>query len=312
MGSNHEGQAGLGAASDPLIATPIDTTNLGGRKITQVAAGDYHSLLLADDGSVFSFGSNANGKTGLGTTTGNTLLATPINTTNLGARKIIQITASHDQDLLLADDGSVFSFGNNASAQLGLGTIGGNVSVATPINTTNLGGLKITEVSTGFWHSLILAEDGRAFSFGSNSYGQLGLGSTISFVKVPSPINTTSLAGQIVTHVDAGLDFSLLLAEPALPGDYNHDGSVNVADYVVWRKSLGQFGSALAADGDQDHQVDADDYDVWRAHAGTSLGNGAHASGTTGVSSIPEPATLFLLVFGAAAAPHWRRRLTLS
>ena len=36
------------------MATPIDTTNLAGKTITQVAAGEHHSLLLADDGSVFS------------------------------------------------------------------------------------------------------------------------------------------------------------------------------------------------------------------------------------------------------------------
>jgi hypothetical protein len=42
-------------AGTTWIATPIDTTNLNGRKITQVAAGEQFSLLLADDGSVFSF-----------------------------------------------------------------------------------------------------------------------------------------------------------------------------------------------------------------------------------------------------------------
>jgi hypothetical protein len=42
-------------------------------------------------------------------------------------------------------------------------------------------------------------------------------------------------------------------------GDYNHDGTVDAADYVVWRKSLGQTGAGLAADGDFNNVVDAAD-----------------------------------------------------
>ena len=58
------------------------------KSITQAAAGYLHSLLLADDGTVFSFGLNEDGRTGLGTTSGNTLIATPIDTTNLTGKTI--------------------------------------------------------------------------------------------------------------------------------------------------------------------------------------------------------------------------------
>jgi alpha-tubulin suppressor-like RCC1 family protein len=312
MGANSGGRTGLGTTSgDTQIATPIDTTNLGGRKITQVAAGERHSLLLADDGSVFSFGSNNSGQLGLGTP-GSRSVATPIDATNLGGRKITQIAAEYEHSLLLADDGSVFSFGNNSYGQLGLGTTGGSAVVATPIDATNLGGMKITEVSAGRLHSLIKAEDGRAFSFGNNFDGQLGLGTTGGTLPLATPINTTNLGGQVISQMAAGGWFNLLLPEPALPGDFNQDGSVDAADYVMWRKTGGQTGAGLAADGDQDHQIDAGDYEVWRGRFGTSLGNGAHASGTNGVSTVPEPAVLFLLLFGAAVAPQWRRRLMLS
>jgi hypothetical protein len=179
--------------------------------------------------------------------------------------------------------------------------------VATPIETANLGSLRITEVSAGRLHSLILAEDGSVFSFGNNFLGQLGLGTTGDTVPAPTPINTTNLGGQVISQLAAGGWFNLLLTEPALPGDFNQDGSVDAADYAVWRKSVGQTGAALAADGNQDHEIDADDYNVWRGHFGTSLGNAAHASGTTGLSTVPEPATLFLLLLGAALQRWWRR-----
>jgi predicted outer membrane repeat protein len=56
---------------------------------------------------------------------------------------------------------------------------------------------------------------------------------------------------------------------PALRGDYNNDGYVDTADYVVWRKKFGsqvvQYGGA---DGDGDRIVDQDDHGVWLANVG--------------------------------------------
>jgi hypothetical protein len=50
----------------------------------------HATTVTAQGGNVFSFGFNANGRTGLGTDEGNTLVATPIDTSNLGGRTITQ------------------------------------------------------------------------------------------------------------------------------------------------------------------------------------------------------------------------------
>ncbi|MEO1495753.1 MAG: PEP-CTERM sorting domain-containing protein [Planctomycetota bacterium] len=47
------------------------------------------------------------------------------------------------------------------------------------------------------------------------------------------------------------------------PMDYNGDGTVDVADYTVWRDSDGQTGAGLPADGNGSGTVDVDDYDNW-------------------------------------------------
>lgn len=54
---------------------------------------------------------------------------------------------------------------------------------------------------------------------------------------------------------------------PGLAGDYNGDGRVDLADYSVWRDTLGST-TELAADGNENDVIDAGDYTVWKEHFG--------------------------------------------
>src|SRR5262249_51458543 len=79
---------------------------------------------------------------------------------------------------------------------------------------------------------------------------------------------------------------SFLLQLPP-DADYNHNGVVDAADYVLWRKTLGQTVTpGTSADGDYDGQITQADYDVWRAQFGrTGPGSGSGAVLVT----VPEP-----------------------
>ena len=92
-------------------------------------------------------------------------------------------------------------------------------------------------------------------------------------------------------EVDAGV-----LPQP-VAGDYNGNGSVDAADYVLWRK-----GGTLANEVDTPGTVNAADYTAWRARFGNPSGSGL------GTTAIPEPATSVLFVLGLAALPMNRRR----
>jgi hypothetical protein len=93
-------------------------------------------------------------------------------------------------------------------------------------------------------------------------------------------------------------------------GDYNGNGTVDAADYVVWRNSVDATGSNLPADGNGDQVVNHDDYVVWRSNFGkTASGNAAAAVTPSGV---PEPAGLalgMLAAIGAVCLPLSRKRL---
>jgi hypothetical protein len=80
----------------------------------------------------------------------------------------------------------------------------------------------------------------------------------------------------------------LFLMQIPLQGDYNRDGTVDAADYVVWRKSPSNFGG------------DPDGYSTWRTQFGQTTGNGA-----TIESAIPEPCGPILL---SSAVPAFLRR----
>ena len=98
------------------------------------------------------------------------------------------------------------------------------------------------------------------------------------------------------TPVPQGPGFDIGAGEfGQLPGDYNSDGTVDAADYVVWRKSLDQTGMGLAADGNRDEIVDGGDYDIWRAYFGWSTESGSVLAGPA--ANVPEPATGLLFVW---------------
>jgi len=84
-----------------------------------------------------------------------------------------------------------------------------------------------------------------------------------------------------------------------VPGDYNGNGTVDAADYVVWRKNNGTTSGATAAQGDGDGDGDVDDADrlYWRARFGNTSGSGSGLGG----GSVPEPTSIMLLLLASAA-----------
>jgi hypothetical protein len=72
---------------------------------------------------------------------------------------------------------------------------------------------------------------------------------------------------------------------PELAGDFNHDGTVDAADYVVWRKNPGGIYTP-------------DDYNIWRAHFGQTIGGGSGATGSASAPTVPEPPAFALAVLG--------------
>jgi hypothetical protein len=89
----------------------------------------------------------------------------------------------------------------------------------------------------------------------------------------------------------AGTSGSVNLAPPAPSptGDYNGNGTVDAADYVVWRDTFSQPVTAgEGADGNANGTIDPGDYEFWQARFGNTVPSPARAA------AVPEPAPLLL------------------
>jgi len=96
-----------------------------------------------------------------------------------------------------------------------------------------------------------------------------------------------------------GPQLFLTLGDGALPGDYDHNGIVDSADYNLWRQSVGTAN--LNADGNRDGVVDNADYLVWRKYQGQSLPGTANGAGFDS-ALVPEPHATCLVTIAACLA----------
>lgn len=86
----------------------------------------------------------------------------------------------------------------------------------------------------------------------------------------------------------------LVTSTSALPGDYNNDGFVNAADYVMWRDNPNGFGGT------------PDGYNAWKANFGATPGSGSN-NGLN--AAVPEPTAVGLLLIAMALFCFRRRML---
>ena len=129
-----------------------------------------HSLILKNDGTLWSTGYNGYGQLGLGNNTDRTTFTEiTINTDDIKS-----VYCGYYYTLILENDGTLWGCGGNGNGELGLGDTN-NRTTFTQI-TTNADNIK--EIYCGGYHTLILKNDGTLWGCGYNGYGNLGSGDT--------------------------------------------------------------------------------------------------------------------------------------
>nr|XP_023676848.1 probable E3 ubiquitin-protein ligase HERC3 isoform X2 [Paramormyrops kingsleyae] len=126
--------------------------HLSNQKVVQVACGDNHSVLLMQDGQIFTWGCNSSGQLGLGNTKPSTR---PQSQLALAGIPLAQIAAGGDHSVALSVSGTVFSWGSNRRGQLGLGDMTDRNS---PVPVRSLHGKKTIYISCGAEHTATLTQ----------------------------------------------------------------------------------------------------------------------------------------------------------
>lgn len=199
-GDNTHGQLGNGTTASTY--RPVAVT--GGLGFVQLAAGTGHVCgVTASSADVYCWGDNTLGQLGIGSTTPSTVPEQVILTNAQGTSPQLAAGATHTC-LLTAAGGAVLCWGDNASGQLGLGSVGGMTN--RPTGLVSGGGY--WDIVAGDRHTCARAPTGETNCWGNNQFGQLGLGT----VSGPIPVPQMAGGGRPFNFLAAGAQHTCGLA----------------------------------------------------------------------------------------------------
>ncbi|WP_416292522.1 OmpL47-type beta-barrel domain-containing protein [Paenibacillus illinoisensis] len=158
---------GYKTSSSTIHYSPIQIAGLS--NIVQIDMSYLHGLALRNDGTVWSWGMNESGQLGLGDLVDH---PTPSQIPNLN--NVIKIAAGYSHSMALTNTGEVWAWGNNYYGEVGDGT--SIQKRAVPVKAAHLKGA--TDIEAGEMYSFALKKNGSLWSWGSNTNGLLGNGTT--------------------------------------------------------------------------------------------------------------------------------------
>ena len=210
-GANYAGQ--LGNNSTTATDVPVLVKLPTGTTATAIAAGVDFSVALTNTG-VYAWGAGFSGQLGNGSTAESNVPVLVKLPTDVTAKAI---AAGAYHALVSTSTGAVYAWGANGFGQLG----NGNETQSTVPVLANLpSGVTVSAVGAGASHSVAIGSDDSVYTWGDNTYGQLGNGSTTgSDVPVVAHLPTGSVS-VIGTggEADHTLAFTTLAGVPTVTG----------------------------------------------------------------------------------------------
>ncbi|WP_224362636.1 RCC1 domain-containing protein [Hyalangium versicolor] len=329
-GRNNRGQLGLGASVTADQKLPLKVPDFEG--VAAMAFNQNNSLALKADGTVWSWGENAQGQLGLGAppdpehphTPDLTARWSPTLISSLSG--VVAITVGYRHALVLMEDGTVRAFGDNSTGQLGDGS---SASLADyPVAVSGLS--DVVKVVAGSMHSVALRRDGTVWVWGRNSYGNLG-GGTVDSTPHSTPTQVPGLTG--VVDIATGRDHVLALHSDGTVSGWGLDASGQLGSGETFPddqsasplkvKGLAD-ARAVFANGNMSYAQRADGSLIsWGQNFNGQLGNGGKTdmneptpsvSGLTGLLTLAPGATHVISIRkdGAIFAWGWSSRGSLG
>ena len=285
-GDNSFGKLGNGTNNDSSD-TPVQVSlpNLpSGVTITNIASGEFFSLTLASNGTVWAWGDNTFDELGNGTNTDSNI---PVQVSLPSGVTITNIAAGAEFSLALASNGTVWAWGDNTFDELGNGT---NTNSNIPVQVSLPNGVTITNIAGGVSYSLALASNGTVWAWGDNTAGELGNG-TNTDSNIPVQVSLPS--GVTITNIACGVFFGLALASNGAVWAWGNNyygqlgNGTNVFDSNIPVQVSLPSGVTITniAAGSEDNLALASNGTVWAwgDNSCGELGNGTNTSSDTPV-----------------------------
>jgi alpha-tubulin suppressor-like RCC1 family protein len=189
----------IGDNTTTTRGTPVSVAGAV-KTFCQISAGIQHTLAIDKNGRVWTWGNNSLGQLG-----DNSITSKLVPVSVLGAVKTFcQISGgSASHSLAIDKNGRAWAWGDNARGQLGDNSI---ISKRTPVSV--LGAVKtFCQISGGDRFSLAIDKNGRAWGWGYNTFGSLGINSA------PIKYEPTNAFGAVKTfcQISAGANFSVAI-----------------------------------------------------------------------------------------------------
>lgn len=192
-GGNFVGQLGDGSYTNTV--TPVQVSVL--TSVTSLGGRGYHNLAIKSDGTVWAWGWNSRGQ--LGHDTSATPCPAPLTGTCsnvpvqvMGITNPLTVTGGGFFSLALMPDHTLQAWGANEYGQLGDGSY---TDRPAPVQVSS-GLSNVMQVSAGWKHAVALTAAGAVWTWGDNTYGQIGNGIT-STTGISVPIQVAGLSNVI-------------------------------------------------------------------------------------------------------------------
>lgn len=180
-----------------------------------VSTGTNHTVVLKDDGTIFSWGSNSEGQ--LGTSL---ILKEKSEPTQEYTKddNWSEVSAGANFTIALKKDGTVWGWGENSFGQVGRKFV--TIPLPLELNTSGTTIGKVIQISAGGTHTLALDENRSLWAWGDNTQGALGDGSNVN-----TYVGTKVEGSQKWQSVSAGFAHTLALDENRSLWGWGNNGS---------------------------------------------------------------------------------------
>jgi alpha-tubulin suppressor-like RCC1 family protein len=287
-GENNFGMLALGfnSTNQTTIALMQNTT---GQTVNQFISGDRVTVLLMNNGSIYTAGLNTTGALGLGHsryyysyTQVVNLNITPV-TIEYGSQHII----------ILSTTGDIYGIGLNTSGQLGIANTTNQTAYQIMQNTTSKTPIGI---ACGAAHTIVSMSDGTIYGTGGNGLGELGLGNAVT------PRNTlqlmTNSTGKTPKEISCGTNHTIVLMTDAsgliYGTGYNNLGQLGLGNVTTSFTSLQLMQNTT---GKIPKDIACGSYTtIVLMTDGTIYGTGLNANGQLGLGNITSPQTTLQLM----------------